>query len=225
MQLFCKKMITIATAAMLSACTSTPHAQESSRTSPLSTSGTTVMNEATAATKSQMHIEHEGIEVDATFVPGDNVIHVTYAIKNASASPIVVFDRGDAHSVMIKRYALGEVPDLMTFEEKNGVAIFEHKAMSLPSPAPTSPPTPIGAKLDPGATLHGKFLIDRGLSGDISKIRWGINYVVYDAADYHRSAEEQGMTIVYGNFAQASKQKTVLSPVYDLTTHAFEKTP
>ena len=83
-------------------------------------------------------------------------LHIAYTVTNIGPYPLLVFDRGDALSVVIKRQSPGDVGVPITQFEAGDLTL-RHVARPLSEPAPTAPPSPLVSQVPPGGEYQNRF--------------------------------------------------------------------
>ena len=159
------------------------------------------------------------LDVDMRSEPGRLVVHVHYRLGNTSSTtPLAVFDRGDAHDAREEK--VGDVGAPSMLVTSDGVEIL-HKAFPLPDPSPTSPPTPIAMRLDPGGTLEGNFSVTLPIDSP-TRVRWCLGHMDFDERYFDFPGTTQHGQIWLASFAVADVQTASCTPWYDMASGVFE---
>ncbi|WP_222565589.1 hypothetical protein [Novilysobacter antarcticus] len=166
--------------------------------------------------------------VKATFdySPSKRLLKVAYRIDNASDEAVAVFDRGDRHAVLSRQHAAGAVPaPFFAVDEEGGVTL-SHEALPLPTPAPTSPPTPLAAKLAPGASVEGSFEFALPVSLEGDRLRWCVGVAPFTDDDFSAGEKVDGVDLWRASFAVVESQQRVCTAWFDLDRGVFaDSTP
>lgn len=152
---------------------------------------------------------------------GRLVADVRYVLRNTGRGPVIVFDRGTAHDVSTGRQAAGAV-GLPRVEASGDDLTLVHAAQPLPDPSPTSPPTPLGLELAPGASLAGRFQTMLPGSALPKRLRWCVAVMTMDEALLHSPQTTQDGRVWTVSFAAVERQERACTPWYDLAQRAFE---
>ncbi len=153
--------------------------------------------------------------------PGQLVVDVRYVVRNTGRSPLIVFDRGTAHDVGIGRQVLGGIG--VPRQEVSGEDVtLLHAAMPLPQPSPTSPPTPLGIELAPGATLAGRFQVMLRGPSLPKRLRWCVGVMPMDDSLLNSPQETKDGRMWMASFASAERQQKLCTTWYDVAGGRFE---
>ncbi|SDZ14144.1 hypothetical protein SAMN04487939_11811 [Lysobacter sp. yr284] len=162
------------------------------------------------------------IEVRFDYRASSRLARIDYRLHNpAAAPPLAVFDRGDLHQVRIGRQKLGAIGQ-PGFVEQNGDVEILHAAMPLPDPAPTSPPTPLAAKVAPGATLAGAFQTQIWSEAEPKRLRWCVGVMPFEASFFDAPAKTADGEVWSAPFSAADAQQMLCTPWFDVAKGAFE---
>lgn len=149
-------------------------------------------------------------------------LQVDYTLRNQGSTPLAVFDRGDVHSILTKRLTAGNVPDPRFRQEGDGLTL-SHMALPLPDPAPTSPPTPVAARVAPDAALEGHFRFGLGLVDAVKRVRWCLGVAPFNEDDFIQSSRQvEGVDLWSASFVVVDTQQLLCTPWFDLAAKRFE---
>ncbi|MCD9032248.1 hypothetical protein LDO32_10985 [Luteimonas sp. Y-2-2-4F] len=182
-------------------------------------SGTSSMSEPTTTT-----VEAAGGRLTASFAytPRTGAVEVHYRFDNVGESPLAVFDRGDRHAVLVGRQHGGAVGAPHFQEEAPGDVVLRHAARPLPEPPPTVPPTPLAARVEPGASLAGEFLFAPPTEREPQRIRWCLGVAPFDTEGFTQPEEVDGVEVWRGSFDLAARQTLLCTPWFDVAAQRFE---
>ena len=167
-------------------------------------------------------LQHAGLQVDVAFERLDaGRLSVRYAIENAGTAPMAIFDRGNVHAILTKQQSAGAVGQ-PRFRVDGGDLTLSHTALPLPDPAPTSPPTPVAARLAPGERLQGQFDADLTLADDPQRVRWCLGVAPFSEDDFMQARDGNGVDLWTASFAMAERQQQLCTPWFDLRLQRFE---
>lgn len=168
-------------------------------------------------------VEGDQVKLEAAFAHDVDArrIEVRYRLENTGAAPLAVFDRGDRHAVMSRRLRPGAVPAPL-FEQDGDALTLRHAALALRTPSPTVPPTPLAAKLAPGAQLEGRFAFDLALAASPPRrARWCLGTAPFDDADFSQPEAVDGLELWRASFAVVPRQRLLCTPWFDLAAGRF----
>lgn len=168
-------------------------------------------------------VEADGLRLTARFAyaPRTGALAVTYRLDNTGDAPVAVFDRGNRHAVLTGRQRDGGVGDPVFEEEAPGRVTLRHAAAGLPRPTPTVPPTPLAAKLDPGAGLEGEFAFAPPTRGEPARMRWCLGVAPFDGAAFTQPQEVDGVEVWQADFERAERQRLLCTPWFDVVAGRF----
>lgn len=150
------------------------------------------------------------------------VADVRYVIRNDGQATLIVFDRGTVHDVSIGRQVLGGVGVPAQEPTSEGVTLV-HAAQPLPEPSPTSPPTPLGVELAPGASLVARFRATLPGPSLPKRLRWCVGVMPF-ADDLSSSPLQTEHGVVWtASFASVGQQQRLCTPWYDIAGARFDK--
>ncbi len=153
--------------------------------------------------------------------PGQLVVDLRYVLRNDGPGTLIVFDRGTAHDVGIGRQVLGGIG--VPQQEVSGEDVtLVHAARPLPQPSPTSPPTPLGIELAPGATLAGRFQVMLRGPSLPKRLRWCVGVMPMDESLLNSPQQTKDGRMWMASFASAERQQRVCTPWYDVADARFE---
>jgi hypothetical protein len=152
---------------------------------------------------------------------GRLVADVRYVLRNTGRGPVIVFDRGTAHDVGTGRQAAGAV-GVPRLEVSGEDVTLVHAAQPLPDPSPTSPPTPLGIELAPGASLAGRFQTMLPGPALPKRLRWCVAVMTMDEALLHAPQSTPDGQVWTVSFAAVERQERACTPWYDIAQRAFE---
>lgn len=162
-----------------------------------------------------------GLEAAFDYSASQRVLKVQYQVDNTSGEPLAVFDRGDRHAVQTRQHAAGEVPSPFFAVDEEGGVTLSHEALPLPTPAPTSPPTPLAAKLAPGESVKGEFsfTLPASIAGD--RLRWCVGVAPFNGSDFNSGEQVAGVDLWRASFAVVDTQQRLCTPWFDLSRGVF----
>lgn len=162
-------------------------------------------------------------EMTATFdySSAAHSLQVKYRVENKGSETLAVFDRGDRHAVMTRQLTAGVVPPPLFSDDKSGGLTLSHEALPLPHPAPTSPPTPLAARLAPGAGLEGMFSFTVPASIDATRIRWCLGIAHFNERDFSAGESLADVDLWRASFAVVDEQERLCTPWFDVARGAF----
>ena len=174
-----------------------------------------------SANASQSVVSGEGASLEAAFAyaASARALHVRYRLHNEGKAPLMVFDRGNRHAVMIKQLVQGEIAAPMFATEGDDVTL-SHRALPLPQPAPTVPPTPLAARVEPGASLAGEFEFALPVENAPKRLRWCLGVAPFAPNDFQAI---EGEAVWTASFAVAESQQVLCTPWFDVNSGSFEK--
>jgi len=154
--------------------------------------------------------------------PGRLVADVRYVLRNAGRESLIVFDRGTVHDVSTEAMALGGV-GVPTQEISGEDVTLVHAAMPLPEPSPTSPPTPLGIELAPGAALAARFQVMLQGPSLPKRLRWCVGMMPIDESLLSSPQQTKDGRIWMASFSSAERQERLCTPWYDVAGARFEE--
>lgn len=174
-----------------------------------------------SANASQTVVSGEGASLEATFeyAASARALHVRYRLHNESKAPLMVFDRGNRHAVMTKQLVQGEIAAPLFAVEGDDVTL-SHLALPLPQPAPTVPPTPLAARVEPSASLAGEFEFALPVENAPKRLRWCLGVAPFSSTDFQAI---EGESVWTASFAVAESQQVLCTSWFDVTSASFEK--
>ncbi len=153
--------------------------------------------------------------------PGQLVVDVRYVLRNDGRESLIVFDRGTVHDISIGRQALGGVG--VPRQELSGEDVtLVHAAVPLRQPSPTSPPTPLGIELAPGATLAGRFQVMLNGPSLPKRLRWCVGVMPMDDSLLNSPQQTKDGKMWTASFAAVERQERVCTPWYDVAGATFQ---
>lgn len=186
---------------------------------PLASNASPIARRSVDPARTTMRMSDAVMDVDMRAEPGRLVVDVHYRLSNTSSTtPMAVFDRGDAHDARAE--TVGEVGTPIMMVTSEGVEIL-HRAFPLPDPSPTSPPTPIAMRLDPGGILEGKFSVTLPIDSP-TRVRWCLGHMPFDERYFDFPVTTKHGQIWLASFAAADAQTVFCTPWYDMTSGVFE---
>ena len=156
------------------------------------------------------------------YEPRSGTVRVRYRVENTGPQAVAVFDRGHRHAVLSGRQPPGAVGEPTFVEERPGEVTLRHIALPLPDPAPTSPPSPMAARLEPGANLDGEFAYAPPTDAEPRRVRWCLGVAPVDAALFDMPEESGGVSVWRASFDVVDSQQQLCTPWYDVATGTFE---
>lgn len=153
--------------------------------------------------------------------PGRLAAEVRYMLRNDGRTPLILFDRGTVHDAGIGRHAPGAVGVPREEVTAEGVTLL-HAARALPDPAPTSPPTPMGIELAPGASVTGRFQVMLAGPSLPRNLRWCVGVMPFDKSLLVAPQQTKEGRIWTASFAAAGRQQRLCTPWYDVGRARFE---
>lgn len=157
------------------------------------------------------------------YEPRSGTVRVRYRVENAGAQAVAVFDRGHRHAVLIGRQQSGAVGEPTFVEDRAGEVTLRHIALPLPDPAPTSPPSPMAARIDPGASLEGEFAYAPPTDAEPRRVRWCLGVAPFDADLFDMPEDFAGVSVWRASFDVVDRQQQLCTPWYDVAAGAFER--
>lgn len=155
------------------------------------------------------------------YLPAERLLRVRYRLDNTGGSALAVFDRGDRHAVMTRQLVAGEVPSpFFSIDDAGGVTL-SHEALPLPVPAPTSPPTPLAARLMPGASLEAGFSFTLPTSIEADRLRWCVGITPFTEDDFSAGETTAVGDLWRASFAVVDDQQRLCTPWFDLAGDGF----
>jgi hypothetical protein len=167
-------------------------------------------------------VQGQGARLEVRFdYPASRPLNVAYRFHNDGAVPLMVFDRGNRHAVMTRKQALGDV-GAPVFSDQGGDVTLSHRALPLPRPTPILPPTPLAARVEPGATMTGEFEFSVPTAQAPRRLRWclGVAPFAEDFREY--KLEPRTREVWLASFAVVDRQQLLCTPWYDVAKAAFE---
>ena len=161
------------------------------------------------------------LEAGFDYQPMERVLRVRYRLDNTGADALAVFDRGDRHMVQTRQLAAGDVPSPFFAIDGAGGLTLSHEALPLPMPAPTSPPTPLAARLMPGAALEAVFSFALPTSVAAERVRWCVGVAPFNDADFREGETAAGVDLWRASFAVVDDQQRLCTPWFDLAGGRF----
>lgn len=155
------------------------------------------------------------------YLPAERLLRVRYRLDNTGGSALAVFDRGDRHAVMTRQLVAGEVPSPFFSLDDAGGLTLSHEALPLPVPTPTSPPTPLAARLMPGASLEAGFSFTLPTSIAAGRVRWCVGVAPFNDADFSEGETAAGVDLWRASFAVVDQQQRLCTPWFDLAGGRF----
>ncbi len=153
--------------------------------------------------------------------PGQLVADVRYVLRNDGPELLIVFDRGTVHDISIGRQALGEIG--VPRQEVSGEDVtLVHAAVPLPEPSPTSPPSPLGIELAPGASLAGRFQVMLRGPSLPKRLRWCVGVMRVGDAYMESPLQTKAGKLWSASFAVVEKQQRICTSWYDVESGRFE---
>lgn len=156
------------------------------------------------------------------YEPRSGTVQVRYRVENTGPQAVAVFDRGHRHAVLIGHQQAGAVGEPTFVEERPGEVTLRHVALPRPDPSPTSPPTPMAARLDAGASLEGEFAYAPPTDAAPRRVRWCLGVAPFDEALFYMPEEVDGVSLWRARFEVVDSQRELCTPWYDVATGAFE---
>jgi hypothetical protein len=170
------------------------------------------------------HVDADGVALEAVFAAtARGALEVRYRLRNTGSVALAVFDRGDRHAVLTGRQKPGAAGIPYLREEGEGRITLSHVAQSLPSPAPTVPPTPLARRVEPGGELVGEFVFSQWLSDAPAAVRWCLGVAPADAARLLAPEPGDDGEVWRADFAFADIQRLLCTPWFDLARGVFAK--
>ncbi len=162
-----------------------------------------------------------GVKVDFDYSRAEGLLQVRYRVENRSTATLAVFDRGDRHAVLTRQLVAGDVGSPLFSADEGGGVTLSHEALPLPIPAPTSPPTPLAARLAPGASLEGEFAFTLPASSDPQRLRWCLGVAPFNQDDYSAGETVGVVDLWRASFAVVNDQQRLCTPWFDLAGGRF----
>lgn len=162
------------------------------------------------------------LEVRFDYASATDTLAVTYRLRNTGDVALMVFDRGNRHAVMAGRLAQGEVPAPL-FSVHDGDVALSHRALPLPTPAPTVPPLPLAARVAPGEALQGGFEYASLTAQAPARLRWCLGVVPFAEDDFREleARPSQARAVWQASFAVVERQRLLCTPWYVVAAGAF----
>lgn len=162
------------------------------------------------------------LEVRFDYTPATDALAVGYRLHNVGEAPLMVFDRGNRHAVMAGRLAQGEVPAPL-FSVQGGDVALSHRALPLSLPAPTVPPLPLAARVEPGDALQGGFEYASLTVESPKRLRWCLGVAPFVAEDFRKLEPGTAGTqeVWQASFAVVERQQLLCTPWYEVAAGAF----
>ncbi|KLJ02501.1 hypothetical protein [Luteimonas sp. FCS-9] len=168
------------------------------------------------------HVDAEGAALDAVFAAtARGTLEVRYRLRNTGNAALAVFDRGDRHAVLTGRQMQGAAGIPYLRDEGEGRVTLSHVAQSLPTPAPTVPPTPLARRVEPGGELAGEFAFSQWLGDTPVAVRWCLGVAPADAARLLSPEAGEDGEVWRADFAFADAQRLLCTPWFDLVRGTF----
>lgn len=188
----------------------------------LSGQATTETTHMPADASNVTRVAREGVALEVRFDPAaSGAFKVGYRLRNDGQTPLMVFDRGNRHAVLTKQLVQGEVAAPM-FAQQAGDLTISHRAPPRPNPTPIIPPTPLAARVEPGATLEGAFEFSLLTKAPVERVRWCLGVIPF-ANDFRALKPEPDKPEVWlGSLSHAERQQLLCTPWFDLAGNAFE---
>lgn len=161
------------------------------------------------------------LEADFDYQPSERVLRVRYRLDNTGVNALAVFDRGDRHMVQTRQLAAGDVPSPFFAIDETGGLTLSHEALPLPVPAPTSSPTPLAARLMPGASLEAGFSFALPASIAAGRVRWCVGVAPFNGDDFSAGEVTAGVDLWRASFAVVDQQQRLCTPWFDLAGGRF----
>ncbi|WP_394002036.1 hypothetical protein ACF3M1_15175 [Luteimonas sp. WGS1318] len=174
-----------------------------------------------SSVSNRVHIEADGIALDAVFELQGEALQVRYRLRNAGDDAVAVFDRGDRRAVLTKRQAAGAVGVPFLRDEAVGRVTLLHVAQALPTPSPTVPPTPLARRLDADAEIEGAFAFSQWLGAPPAQVRWCLGVAPFDPARLFAPETVDGIEVWQADFAFADVQVLICTPWFDMARRVF----
>jgi hypothetical protein len=170
----------------------------------------------------ETRIEADALLLEAAFEydPSRGDLRVSYALRNRGSKPVAVFDRGDRQQVTSGRLVLGAVPTPRSESGDDGDIVLAHVARPLPQPPPVLPPTPLTARVEPGAALRGAFAY-APLAVAPRRLRWCLGVADFDASAFDQPQTLDGVSLWRASFAIIERQRRLCTPWFDPASGAF----
>lgn len=174
-----------------------------------------------ASPTASTRIEDRGVLLDVQLsMPAADTVELRYRLRNGGAQPLAVFDRGDRHAVLSGRQARGGMGAPVFERLADGDLVLRHSAppASAGPTGPTSPPTPLALRLDPGAVLEDGFVYPIPGSAP-RRVRWCLGVAGFSKDGFF--GPEPGAK---GDVWQASDpgaQRQLCTPWFDCARGAF----
>ena len=156
------------------------------------------------------------------YEPRSGTVRVRYRVENTGDAAVAVFDRGHRHAVLTGRQQPGAVGEPTFVEERPGEITLRHIALPLPDPAPTSPPSPMAARLEAGASLDGEFAYAPPTEAAPRRVRWCLGVAPFDEALFDMQEESGNVSVWRASFDVVDSQQQLCTPWYDVVAGAFE---
>ena len=152
---------------------------------------------------------------------GSRPLKVSYRLHNDGKAPLMVFDRGNRHAVLTKKLVQGEIA-APTFSDEDGDVTLSHRVLPLTKPTPFIPPTPLAARVEPGAVLAGEFEFSVPTAQAPRRLRWCLGVIPF-AGDFKAiKGEAPAKEVWLGSLNDAERQQLICTPWYDVAKAAFD---
>lgn len=162
------------------------------------------------------------LEVRFDYTTATDALTVAYRLRNTGDVTLMVFDRGNRHAVMSGRLVQGEVPAPL-FSVQGGDVALSHRALPLPMPAPTVPPLPLAARVEPGPALQGSFEYASLTAESPKRLRWCLGVAPFMQEDFRKLEPGTGQArdVWQVAFAVAERQRLLCTPWYEVAAGRF----
>lgn len=168
----------------------------------------------------RIEVDALSLDIEVGYDAARREFGVRYALRNAGKGPVAVFDRGDRAQLASGRLIPGAVPQPVYESGADGDLTLLHVARPLPQPAPILPPTPIAARLDPGAELRGRFIAEL-FAAPPRRLRWCLGVADFDPLAFDQPQDLDGLSLWRASFAIVDRQRRLCTPWFDLAAGAF----
>ncbi|TWI06146.1 hypothetical protein IP90_00410 [Luteimonas cucumeris] len=166
-------------------------------------------------------IVRDDMELEARFEYAADKLKVGYRLRNTGKTPLMVFDRGNRHAVLTRKLVQGEIAAPLLSEDGGDITL-SHRALPLPDPVPIIPPTPLAARVEPGAVLDGEFGFAIPSQVPPERVRWCLGVIPF-ANDFRPvKAEPDAREVWIGSLKHGGRQQLLCTPWFDVATAAFE---
>lgn len=167
------------------------------------------------------------VQVELDYAPDSRRVEVAYRVSNQGDRALMVFDRGNRQQVLAGRLLQGQVAT-PAFSQDDGDLTLSHRAMPLPTPAPTVPPTPLATRVEPGGELRGRFEFAPPTAQAPQRLRWCLGVAWFDEQAFEplgRQAQDDSAPVTSAvwraDFAVVERQQLLCTPWYDLSRAQF----